>query len=415
MSPKSRGRPKGRGRPRHHSGSPARQLSQADHVLRDARALEAATRLDAQAAASAWLGEAWAKRSMGERGAEAALVTQLVGAARRRGKPTAYLALHALATIPGEWREEVLSTLAEAPEGTPAPGWTTDPVATQPERPIRVELWRDPWGSVRVYLMHYTEPAEHVLLVSLSTVGGVMIHTLEVGSELDALGEQADELILQDDVDIDEALAVVADALWQTDMYWPPQDDPDYVLTRALAHWRTSGHRTESDWEPLPDDERQALIEAFAAEHGEALALDPSIVEVAADTFIDFGDGYLHGGVLAWNPGEVERFLLDWVHRKVVLDGEAAVAVPDVLRAWVVFALGRKGLADEDIAPVVAAVDELHDDYLDEAADGSDHGPGAEIMARILAGGVDLEDSDAVGRVIGAYNAEQNARRLLDG
>jgi hypothetical protein len=35
-------------------------------------------------------------------------------------------------------------------------------------------------------------------------------------------------------------------------------------------------------------------------------------------------------------------------------------------------------------------------------------------MARILAEGVDLDNQDAVGRIVGQYNAEQNARRLLD-
>ena len=159
------------------------------------------------------------------------------------------------------------------------------------------------------------------------------METLALGSAGLEVGELPDGQVLVGDVDRDEALAAVADALWQTDMYWPPNEDPDYVAWRALVHWRTSGRRVERDWEPLPDTERRALLDDFAAAHGESLGLDPGVVEVLADTFVDFGDAYVSQGVLGWSPGEVEVFMLDWVHRKVLLDAEAMEALPDVLAA----------------------------------------------------------------------------------
>ncbi|HYN30823.1 MAG TPA: hypothetical protein VES95_13290 [Dermatophilaceae bacterium] len=384
-------------------------------VLRDAGGLATESRLAAQAVASAWLGEAWSKRSPGHRGAEAALVTALVGVARRTRRPTAYLALHALATIPGDWREEVADALERAPEAAPVPAWATDPRAATPELPTRARLWSDPWGSELTYLLDYEEPEPHQLLVPISTVGGTYVQTLVVGHRdgwppEGSVGEQT----LRGEVDPAEALAAVADAMWHTDLVWPPQDDVEYVLARSLVHWRASGRRTERDREPLPDTERRALLDDFAAAHGPELGLDPGIVEVASDTFVDFGEGYLVGGVLAWSPGEVERFLLHWVTRKVLLDDEAATAVPDVLRVWVAFALRRQGLAEEHIAPVVAAVDALRSDY-DEARAPGNRGPAAELMARMVEQGFDLDDPDAIAGAVAAYHAEQNARRVLDG
>jgi hypothetical protein len=411
MSPKSHGRPKGRGRNPARRRPPVRELTELDHLLHEASGLRDGNLLEAETVASAWLGSAWQKRTLGQRDAEADLVRAAVAATRGSRADVAYLALHALATIPHEaWRDDVAAALEAAPSDA-APAWAVDPRTRVPEVPYRAQRWSDPWGSNLIHLVRFTDPIEHSLIVNETTVGGRYVQVIEVGVQ----GAEPDPVIGNlsvAEVDPGDALTDIADALWQTDMYWPPQDDPDYTLTRALAHWRTRGHRRDVEWEPLPDDERRRLIDDFAAE--QAVEVDPGVVEVLADTFIDFGDGYLHGGVLAWNPGEVERFMLDWVHRKVLLEPECIDALPAVLAAWVRFALRRRGLAVEHIAPVVDAVAEAEDEFHALSADGSAGGPAKEILTRVLAEGIDVNDREAVDRVIGAYNAEQNARRLLE-
>jgi hypothetical protein len=97
-----------------------------------------------------------------------------------------------------------------------------------------------------------------------------------------------------------------------------------------------------------------------------------------------------------------------------LLEPECIDELPAALAAWVRFALRRRGLSPEHIAPVVDAVAEAEDEFHALGADGSAGGPAREILTRVLAEGVDLHDRDAVDRVIGAYNAEQNARRLLE-
>jgi hypothetical protein len=48
----------------------------------------------------------------------------------------------------------------------------------------------------------------------------------------------------------------------------------------------------------------------------------------------------------------VERFMLDWVHRKVLLEPACVEPLPRVLARWVEFALSPRGLAPEHIAMV---------------------------------------------------------------
>ena len=385
-----------------------------DQLLLEAPRLADESELVAQLVASTWLGQAWALRGMGQRDAETDLVDGLTRATRGARRDAAYTALQALATVAVDpWADRLTAALAQMPDTARMP-WAASLVARAPEEPTRAQRWSDPWGSELVYLLRYDRPEPHSFLATVDTVGGLMVELLEVGRQDGEPDPEVGAMVVQD-VEPAEALADLADALAATDMYWPPQDSPDYVHCRALAHWRTRGHRRDDDpYEPIPDAERRALIDGFLAGWVGSPDTADADIEILADTFVDFGDGYLHGGVLAWSPGEVERFLVDWVHRKVLLDPADARAVPEVLAGWVRFALRRRGLAEEHIQPVVATVEELADEYRRVGQDGSADGPAKELVARIVAAGVDPSDREAVDRVIGAYNAEQNARRLLD-
>jgi len=416
MSPKSRGRPAGRGKqPRRHPRAAARPVTALDLALREAPSLYDADLLAAQVAASEWLGKAWAARGMSDRDPEKDLVRAIVRAADDGPRANAAVAaLFALATIPDPaWHDDVLAALADVP-AVRSPSWAVDAARHRPPEPTSAQLWSDPWDANRVHLLRYDEPVPHTLFVADSTVGGRYVQVIDVGVEDRSrpLAPREEDDLEVVDVEPADALAEIADALWQTDMYWPPQSAEDYTVFRSYAHWLTRGHRREADWEPLPDDERERLLDEFGGQHG--LDLDDDVVRLLADTFIDFGDGYLLGGVLAWSPGEVEHFLLDWIHRKVILEPEVQPHVPQALRAWVTFALTRRGLTSEHIAAVVDTVTELEDAYAEASTDSALHGPAKEITSRLIAAGVDLHDEEAVNRAIGEYNAEQIARRMME-
>jgi hypothetical protein len=194
--------------------------------------------LTVQVVASAWLGATWRSRDVGARDAEEKLVGEIVAATRGRKADAAYLALHALATIAhGDWGRAVADALRVAPPRD-VPGWAVDPSTHAPEPPVAVLRWSDPWGSNVVHLLRFAAPAEHSLLVFETTVGGRFVEVLEVGTQ-DAEPDRVVGDMTSVEVAPEAALTDLADALWHTDMYWPPQDDPDYALTRALAHWRT--------------------------------------------------------------------------------------------------------------------------------------------------------------------------------
>lgn len=416
VSPKSRGRPAGRGKqPRRHPRPSPRPVTALDLALREAPSLYDGDLLSAQTAASEWLGKAWGARGMSERDPEKDLVRAIVNAAGGGSRADAAVsALFALATIPDQaWHDDLVTALADVPS-VRSPAWAVDPVRHRPPAPTSAQLWSDPWDANRVHLLRYETPVPHTLFVAETTVGGRYVQVIDVGVEDPSrpLEPRAEDDLEVADVEPADGLAEVADALWQTDMYWPPQNADDYTIFRAYAHWLTRGHRRETDWEPLPDDERERLLDEFAGRHG--LDLDDDVVRLLADTFVDFGDGYLHGGILAWSPGEVEHFLLDWIHRKVILEPEVQPHVPEALRAWVAFALARRGLKPEHIDPVVDAVRELEDAYAEASTDSALHGPAKEITSRLIAAGVDLHDEEAVNRAIGQYNAEQIARRMVE-
>lgn len=353
---------------------------------------------------------------MTDRGPEKEFVRAIASAAHGGSRANAAVAaLYALATIPHPaWHDDVLTALADVP-AVRSPSWAVDAAGHRRPEPTSAQLWADPWDANRVHLVRYERPVPHTLFVVETTVGGRYVQVVDVGVEDPSrpLEPRAEDHLEVVDVDPADALAEVADALWQTDMYWPPQSAEDYTTLRAYAHWLTQGHRRETEWEPLPDDERARLLDEFTGQHG--LDLDDDVVRLLADTFIDFGDGYLLGGVLAWNPGEVEHFLLDWIHRKVILEPEVQPHVPEVLRVWVAFALERRGLRPEHIDPVVDVVTELEDAYAEASTDSTRHGPAKEITSRLIAAGVDLHDPEAVNRAIGEYNAEQVARRMVEG
>jgi hypothetical protein len=415
MSPKSRGRPKGRGRDQtKKKARPVRELTQLDHVLREARSLEGEDLLVARLIASGWLGLAWHRQGIGQTDGEITLVREVIRAAVRGRKPAAYLALWALSSIAGDdWAEEVATALEAAPEGS-APSWARGLPDSEPPRPLRAFSMSDPWDTSMTLMVELAEPTPHALVVNYLTVGGHYVTTIEVGVN-DGKGDPGDNPELTS-LDPDVAMATIGEVVWETGITWPRNDDDGYVAQRAYAAWLTRSFWSFEDHlemdEGLSDEERAETLDAFAEATGRDRHGDD--IEIIADTFIDFGEASLHSGGTAWGPLAIEAFLLDWLPRKVILDDDDdARAVPDVLEDWVTFMLRRRGVEEIHVAEAAAVVDQLRDQYDAAMRDSSLGGPAKEIMTRALAAGVDLHDQDEMDEIISAYNAEQNARRLL--
>ena len=409
MSPKSRGRPAGRGRPKSRRPESPRSLRPSDRLVRAAQDLLAYTDpLEVEQWASGWLGQAWLNAPLGDREAEATLCREVVGRCVTRPSAHGLAAVAALrrAAPPGE-HAMLDETIDELRLSQPAPPWL-DAEFT----PVRARRAVDVYDSERVLFIEY---GPHTLLAQMLTVGGTLVEKLSLvrpgaADAWDDLREPDEVPMPLQDVPVEEALADLAGALRYTDMIWPRHEDEDYVDLRALAWARSRAHLPEwPGFEPLADGERAGLVDAFVEQ-----TTDSAGHRRLAELFLDYGDGYLNHRPLGWSPDAVAMFLADWLPRKAFLDEDDRAALPGALRSWLRFALRRRGVADEWITPVTAAVDTWLPQFEQAFDDDTSWGPAKQIAAELQAAGIDPRDTDAVDAVIGRLNAERLADRLRD-
>jgi hypothetical protein len=387
-------------------------------MLADARrAAQADSVLDVELWVSEWLGEAWVNAAIGEREPEHALRMEVIGRATNRPSERGLAAVAAMRRVAPDTAHRLLDgTIDILSEGQRRPPWLGAPGWT-PSR-----AWRavDVWDTDRVLFVEYEGPQPHTLMAAVTTVGGSMVDTLAVlepGIAAAWAGLREDGVPMPvSEQPAAEVLADLADVLRSTDMYWPRHNDQGFVALRALAWSRCRAYLPErpawDGWDQPHEEGHGRLIDEFVQASG---LPDNDVTRSLADLFIDYGEGYIVAGPLAWSPDWVVTFLSDWLPRKVTLDARQRAGLPEALRRWLRFALQRRGVDPEWIEPVVATVDdclpELEDAFDNEAA----WGPAKHITAALAARGVDLTDRQAVDDAIRELNAERLADRLLDG
>lgn len=411
--PKSKGRPPGRGRSSGrgtHGRRSAAPPSVAADVLRSAQTHPWGSLLDDECWASGAFGAALAEAKMGDRDTEAALLRDLAARAAQRRTPATRALLESLRRIAPAATHAVLDSAIADLAHLPAPRWVGA------EWHIKAAATAsDPWDDDHVHLISYDAPVPHTILVSESRCLGNWVDTLGA-TDVDLIttwGPQiyGDAVMELRERPVADVARDIAGALRATGMTWPPQDDDSYLEFVALVRSRVEALSPEvepADWEPISDESRQQLIAEFLAELGLDDSDDDAVL--VADCFIDYSDGYLGGDdPLAWSP-MVPGLFLDWLQRKVILDMSARARIPDLLPAWVRFALTRRGVAEEHIQTAVhAAVAEL------QAILEEDWGVAEEIGAQLLARGVDLTDPDAVQSGMRMLNAQRLAKTLVAG
>jgi hypothetical protein len=157
--------------------------------------------------------------------------------------------------------------------------------------------------------------------------------------------------------------------------------------------------------EPAPPDAaaRAALAADFLASPEAAgggltdAGADRPSLDFAVSLILDHAETFPDVDPLRWSPVMAELFLLDWVHRRAVLDAADAAMLPRALRAWVAYAARRRGLPAAAAERTIAAVDELAPEFARVHTSGERRSPATDAVTRLLAEGVDPADSDAVG------------------
>ncbi|WP_421840491.1 hypothetical protein [Mycobacterium sp.] len=407
--------PKSRGRRKSAKAKPARRKSgpshPADQLVGNARRIGGFDdALHAEMWASAALGKAWAKAELGDKEAEHQRCIQVAGRANAKPTPYELEALVALARVaPAEAGTPLHDAITALTKTHPLPSWSTD-VTWTPHT-----AWRavDVYDSARTLLIDYHGPVPHTLMADLDHVGGLEIRDILIlppnaakdWQDIRPLGQVPMALTAAPAA---EVLAELAHALRITDMTWPRNDDEDFTDCRSLAWSRCRDHlRDWPEHKELTESQRTRMIAEFLAhsDHGD----DDSTARFLAGLLLDYGEGYIHAGPLHWSPGEVMVFLSNWLPRKAVLEPADREALPQVLRAWLTFALTRRGIAPEWISPVIAAVDTSLPDFDEAIDDETAWGPAKQLVNALTHRGVDFNDSDAINQAIRQLNAENQA------
>lgn len=168
--------------------------------------------------------------------------------------------------------------------------------------------------------------------------------------------------------------------------------------------------------EPLSAAERTDLVRRFLASPEAArFGLDTidgaelASLHFCLSLLLDHAASFPDADALRWSPTVAELFLLDWVHRRAVLDMDDAAMLPRVLRGWAAYAARRKGLPQAAAERTDTAVEEMIPEFARLYSTGERRSPATAAVAQLMADGVDPDDPAALDAWI-----EANRHRLAD-
>ena len=345
---------------------------------------------------------------------ERSLGPAIVQAAEGKRNATGLAVLCALA---GVTRDEIGAREAAArmaARGVPRPRWA-DVIGT----PDYVGGYSvsDPFGDqIGYYLIfRYADRKPHMVMALYDeNLGGIIkdAFVAELREDVDprtVLGTDPDVTV--QDAEPAEAAARIGRAIATGDQFLDNDWTPDFKETRALLLARLRLLPVvdlPEPPEPLVDDAREELTQEFLAS-----ALAPRrketlrIVDHCLIARCDFGDG----DPLRWSPTVVELFMLDYLPRKVSLTPEEIDALPEVLSAWVRFALIKRGLDERFIAEAEEAVEDFTEEFREAVNDSDSFGPAKAIMRALQADGVDVTDQQAVDAWLADFNGRPEEER----
>lgn len=425
MSPRSRRRPPPAGDPKPPSDE---VFAIFDDMLVHARELLAVrSPLDAELIVSEILGAWWGRR-LDDADVEEVIGEALVDHAARKGTPAALALLVGIAYL-GTSRQAAKAELAALElmhRGVPRPGWA-DRVGMV--APAECFASRDVYGDQDSVVCVYTYGGEerHALVVLVDhnhgahpqavdprgrpALGG-MVRDAWVSSQVDKLldhcrREGRDNPLMRFEQlepgrtrDLLEAALEVTDDLvygarpqgW--DM--PPADSPVsdtfgsyHAFVRARVRALPPGQGRPQP--PTFGRDRRATMAArfLASDEAEELS-DRSAASRCVDVIIDYGCARDFGRPLRVSPIKCQRFLLDWLPRKVMLSAAEQEAMPHVLAAWVRWAGRRTKLPEEGVRATLDAVWDATVKFAEAYRDPTTFGLRRELVERLLPDG-DLE------------------------
>ncbi|MET8832296.1 hypothetical protein ABZV78_00035 [Micromonospora sp. NPDC004540] len=173
---------------------------------------------------------------------------------------------------------------------------------------------------------------------------------------------------------------------------------------------------TAADAPPLTDEARTRLVRAFlgapeAVRFGLDRVADGELASLhfCLGLLLDHAASFPDADPMRWSPTVAELFLLDWVHRRAVLDMDDAAMLPRVLRGWVAYAARQRGLPPAAAVRTDEAIEEMVPEFARLYSTGERRSPATAAVAQLMADGVDPDDPAALDAWI-----EANRHRLTD-
>ncbi len=191
--------------------------------------------------------------------------------------------------------------------------------------------------------------------------------------------------------------------LARTDELEKPPDDT-YVEQRTFAGSRLDLLPDDgvSSRPTLSDAARDIVVTEFLQSPEGSLSTSTgappvSVISWGARAAVDFAVDDNTGDPLRWSPTAVELMLLDWAPREVSRGHEAGPWLPEVLDAFVSYAGRIRGQSESAVAATRDAVTDAAVRYTDLMTGDTLGEPVTDVLARMVADGVDpLNDEEVL-------------------
>jgi hypothetical protein len=278
----------------------------------------------------------------------------------------------------------------------------------------------DVYGDQTSYLatFAYEDPevggSEHAVVVLIDHNIGI-VKDLFVGHPADRIIEEVrkaaetDPLVWLSEVDPGTVRSQVSFYLDVTDGLSALPEEGSLATDRVLVGARLA---------TLPPGEPVAgLVESFLGS-SYAKALDRSspdaeaALQYAIRLILDFAQDAPDADPLRWSPAVAGLFLLDWVHRRAVLDDDDVATLPGVVRAWAAWASSQRGLPADAAAATDEAIETMAPEFVRLHRTGERTSSAASAMAQLLAEGVDPADEAALAAWLGDHPDTGNGHNI---
>jgi hypothetical protein len=391
------------------------------HAAQDVAKLDCA--LDAEMLGTALLGSVYAVAATDRAAAVREFVGDFLSATTRRRSASATTIRSVFAALVPD-----ADGAAAVRPGAAEPRWTTQLGRV---RPTGCYAYGDVYGDQTSYLVTFAYDdqeeggPEHAVVALVDHNIGITKDVFVGGPAERVLAEvrqmcASDELTWFREEDPARLRGEVNRHLEVTDGLGDLPADGSLATDRALAAARLALLPEAAG--PLPAEprelsgpEREQVLRDFlsspeAGQHGlDRVTADSELASLhfCLSLIMDHAASLPDPDPLRWSPAVAGLFLLDWVHRRAVLDMDDAAMLPRVARAWSAYASRRRELPPQAAEQTQDTVEEMIPEFARLYATGERRSPATAAVAQLISEGVDPNDPAAIDAWI-----EANRHRL---